>query len=595
MSQSDLTVQLNGSSALTRQGGVEMTFAAGALEVIQHFLASLTNEYLTAHDLSKLDSFRTGLRDYKARIPEMAGARSALERVEQCLVEATRMLEKIQGRATQATRSVSQVLEGVRQTAQKSLAGTDKWAALLIGSEDRVMNHLASALQCQAHPRIITRVDLVDIPSGHRLLETWAGHFKQLQQTVDLKQQELQDLAHEMTRIMTAFLGLSVGMVVSEHDVQSRPGSDVQQGLFPAGLSSLQSHRTCEFFFSYLQQLAGPGVLAIEPKLESVMKVAAKFKAALPPTNAALAAFARETENAMSRLATFSQWFEELACRDRIEKMLAGSVRKLRQALKQHTERIEQAARQARLGHFEQARKTHTQLTSQGHTFELPYEQLEQHVQEEMRRLALLRTLTSQCQQEHQRLDTKWNNFWGSDVEELQNRLKVTSQAFQKIPWDENSDGWKMAQALIQKLSPICEFAEISVSWRPVNLNSPKQTGRPRQVPAEQAFIQALCAMGASDGDFCAEEQRAVLAIAQKYTPDLAQEQIVALIRAWTSAARTTGVVNHIQQTVLDAANLRGTRYAAIAKAALTHIMNADGEHNSNELFVLNAIMQRLA
>jgi hypothetical protein len=258
------------------------------------------------------------------------------------------------------------------------------------------------------------------------------------------------------------------------------------------------------------------------------------------------------------------------------------------------SKQLSTAVQRARSGQLSASRAMYNALVSEAYLFDLQYDEVKNAARECQDLIKHLEAHVNRCHAEFAKLDNKWKNFWGQDVSDLQRLLRMVNSSIKGSGWHRDGEAWKKVESLIYSLEPVCEFAEVSLSWLPLSFDSNSFQLPVRGLAPLEVFVNCLCAVAACDGDFCVSEQRAVLTVSLRIAPDTTEEKIVGLIRSWVHQSRQVGLDAYIPQCVADSAILKKTPFASVAKQAFLFILNADGEQEENEVFVAKSMLQRI-
>lgn len=148
---------------------------------------------------------------------------------------------------------------------------------------------------------------------------------------------------------------------------------------------------------------------------------------------------------------------------------------------------------------------------------------------------------------------------------------------------------------MVSELRPAFELADICLAWPasedrlelPIDVLVGKLPRR--QVSQADAYINALCAMAACDGDFCAQEKFTVNKWAIEAKLGLTSQQVIPVIEHWCTLVRDQSLSRVIAQSIVDCSALRSTPLASKFMQGVSQVLRADGKTTSaeSELFKL--------
>ncbi len=149
----------------------------------------------------------------------------------------------------------------------------------------------------------------------------------------------------------------------------------------------------------------------------------------------------------------------------------------------------------------------------------------------------------------------------------------------------------------IENLRSVCEFAGMCLSWSVVSIPLEEMIRhvRPRDLLPADVYINALCAMASSDGDFCNQEKWTVHKWVIDARIDVAKSAIVTSIEQWCQFARERSLQRSIAQSVVDVKSLRKTPLAPKLLQGLSAVLRADAKTTAAETKVFDLIKQQLA
>ena len=189
-------------------------------------------------------------------------------------------------------------------------------------------------------------------------------------------------------------------------------------------------------------------------------------------------------------------------------------------------------------------------------------------------------------------------NFFGEGLgvsyDELRNVLSVANQAVKKTGWAIGSELSQKVHLLIVSVEPACELTDMCFSWGQFNVEPILAKMNPRKLKPEIAFINALCAIASSDGDFCQKEQSLVSKIIHRYSPTIPKKTAAKAMHLWAKAARSTGLVETVAQSIVDVDNVKATPLQSQIHKCLLNVINADDRQDKSEAHAYNAIIARL-
>lgn len=255
------------------------------------------------------------------------------------------------------------------------------------------------------------------------------------------------------------------------------------------------------------------------------------------------------------------------------------------------------AIAQATLGNIAAAKKIIDKLrnASQGN---LDFNEIETALAKQLATYSKIEDAYNQVIEEHGRLDTKFRRFWGEGLgnsyKGLEQRLKEMNVLVQQVPWAMGSELSKQMAELVTKVRPCCDLVQVAFTWGKVSIEQLLTNLKVQRVNPETAFVNALCAVAAADGDFCSTEQLSVKDMCKSSLTQITEQKIEETIDAWTKIARSKGMAPYIAQSIVNIDNLKGTEYDKMLLNCLMEIVKADGTKQKWESSVYNAMLAKL-
>ena len=438
-------------------------------------------------------------------------------------------------------------------------------------------------------------------------------------------EQPLEGLQHEISRfgINIGDMGLDPGLsflVQVSHDLTpndvSLPANDIRQ------LSDLckKLHGTIEKFQQILSQVHQASALHslltplatdsgwIDDALKSVsdrIDERDEHKAQLQEIVAT--AKRGDVESAERSLQSLERQFDlpyGHADQAIVEQRALQQQRQLDQETLQQKKRLKEIATSARRGDVDSAEES---LKGIPRRFELPYADVDRIIVEQKAMLTRTRGLFQDVEDEYDKLEGKRTGTtsgkvldWlgaGFDESELEQALINACQFVRTLKWDRNSEYMQHVLDMIKTAEPRCEYCGILLRWVPAKPSVDEAVGKlkPQQIPAEEAAFNALCAIAASDGSFCAEEKRVVRRICDRANLNRSAEEVALGIKAWLQSARSSGLTTTLAQSVVDIENVKDTPLAKILPKALSLVADADDERDGREEVFLKRVLKRLS
>jgi len=267
-------------------------------------------------------------------------------------------------------------------------------------------------------------------------------------------------------------------------------------------------------------------------------------------------------------------------------------------ASKSDRKRLANAATQATLGNISKAKKALNQLEAEGR-FSLSYDEVNQLINKQETTFSNLEKVFHECECEFGRQNStmkkKLGKGLGISYDELRNMLSAANQAVKKTGWAIGSELSRKVHHLIVSVEPACELTDMCFGWGQFNIEPILAKKRPQKLDPEIAFIHALCAIASSDGNFCQKEQLLVSKIINQYLPTKRKKKdAVKAIRLWAKAARSTGLVETVAQSIVDVDNVKATPLQSQIHKCLLNVVNADGRKDKSEVQAYNAFIARL-
>jgi hypothetical protein len=179
--------------------------------------------------------------------------------------------------------------------------------------------------------------------------------------------------------------------------------------------------------------------------------------------------------------------------------------------------------------------------------------------------------------------------------------LDVAIHAFHKLlmsaSFHPGSELQVILEEWIEDLQPICEFTGMCLSWDTVEMPLEEliKHVRPRDVTPSDAYINALCAIAASDGDFCTQEKWAAKKWVIEARLPIDTTIITGTIEQWCQFARERSLQRSVAQSIVDTTILRKNPLAAKLLQGLSAVLRADGKTTAAETKVFELMKRQLS
>lgn len=179
--------------------------------------------------------------------------------------------------------------------------------------------------------------------------------------------------------------------------------------------------------------------------------------------------------------------------------------------------------------------------------------------------------------------------------------LDVAIHAFHKLlmsaSFHPGSELQVILEEWIEDLQPICEFTGMCLSWDTVEMPLEEliKHVRPRDVTPSDAYINALCAIAASDGVFCTQEKWAAKKWVIEARLPIDTAIITGTIEQWCQFARERSLQRSVAQSIVDTTILRKNPLAAKLLQGLSAVLRADGKTTAAETKVFELMKRQLS
>ena len=260
---------------------------------------------------------------------------------------------------------------------------------------------------------------------------------------------------------------------------------------------------------------------------------------------------------------------------------------------------VSEALRQVKLGNVRRAAELADFLLGQRDTH--TSQKLGEEISRARAPLQRMQELQRLVLEEYERLNTPIRRAWGPGFgkvyQELETRLRKLNVAVRQSKYPPTSELGGEVDKVIESVVPACELAELCFTWKKprVTLSDLIAKLQPRATHPASAYINAMCAIAAADGEFCLEEQRKIEELLESAPINLTATSIKNVIGHWCDKARSGSVLQMIAQSVVDTRVLRGQPELANAMIRdLYSVAKADGEASHSEGIVYKAIKSEL-
>jgi tellurite resistance protein len=242
--------------------------------------------------------------------------------------------------------------------------------------------------------------------------------------------------------------------------------------------------------------------------------------------------------------------------------------------------------------------------------FDLPYGDTQRDIDTQVKIRESIRDRFALCRREYQVLQNSakssakaklltWLGDTVGDDSRLEAALIETTQLVQRVKWAKSSECMKEIRSLIKESELWSLRCEILLRWVPVrpSLSDALKLQESPKWTAEQAFVNAMCAVAAADGDFCVDEKRAVVRIAKRVgiaTDDEAVSIVIESVKTWLQVARKEGLTVMLARSVRGIVNIEDQTLRNKLRKALQFIADADGTREQREDAILKLMQPYL-
>ncbi len=371
---------------------------------------------------------------------------------------------------------------------------------------------------------------------------------------------------------------------------------EVLNYLYPPKLTHLELSSDLNFFLNLAEDVDSGAVSMRSPPGKNVGAVYQSLMQALHALDKAISCI-RDGEKVLDKHNPSLSHFQRATQTEKVTQVVHATIDKALQAKPRHTETLKKMRFQASAGNISKAKKALNQLEAEGR-FSLPYDEVKQLITKQETTFSNLEKVFHKCVCECERQNSTIKKIsgmiFGVSHDELRNMLFGANQAVKKAGWAIGSELSQKVHLLIVSAEPACELTDMCFSWGQFNVEPILAKMNPRKLKPEIAFINALCAIASSDGDFCQKEQSLVSKIIHRYSSTIPKKTAAKAIHLWAKAARSAGLVEAVAQSIVDVDNVKATPLQSLIHKCLLNVVNADGRKDKSEVHAYNAIIARL-
>jgi Txe/YoeB family toxin of Txe-Axe toxin-antitoxin module len=570
----------------------ENTFAQCSLEIVLAYLQSKLTEKLTAYDLDALKAYEAGILEFKqSRLP-LLGKKSTLELAVQFLSEIAGEITSFNNENLQNIEQIKLDLSSLACLTATRFSEVKNISVWLLRSENPRLGILREVLALDDDKGNVRDAEMIDSDPADPAVGSWIRVMESSMGDLFRRYENLRRLVYAIYEDAVSFFSRFQGLVtLLTSDSGNRDGDRL---LGSVTINGIDLDGSLDLLMAYIQNAIDVDTISLAPKQAEVLNAGEHLVKKIRRLESGFIASFQSTHRQLEQYHVLLKTIKALCDAPSLISVVNKSKEGFRHRRISQSKQLSIAIQRARSGQLAASRSIYNALVSEAYRFDLRYDEIKDAARECQELIKHVETHVNRCHAEYAKLDTKWRNFWGQDVSDLQKLLGMVNSAIKGSGWHCEGEAWRKIEALIHSLEPVCEFADISFNWLPLSFDPNSFQLPVRKLLPLEVFVNCLCAVAACDGDFCVSEQRAVLAVSKRVASNAAEDQIVALIRDWVQQSRQIGLNAYISQCVADSVTLKNTPFASVSKQAFLFILNSDGEQDKNEVFIAKSMLQRI-